>query len=135
MKNKQDDFIDNVLIKLKRKYSKDEVLSATIKQNSDYEIQIGQLKSEVDYLNDKINKISKKNERNKDIELLKENHKKELSKLKSDLKNELNIEIQKEFKESKLRLENVEQKKTIKKLRQNISDLISKMNGNNGKEV
>lgn len=133
--NEQKDYFENILIKLKRKYSKDEVLSAIIKQNSDYEIQIGQLKSEVDYLNDKINKISKKNERNEDIELLKENHKKELSKLKSDLKNELNIEIQKEFKESKLRLENVEQKKTIKKLRQNISDLISKMNGNNGKEV
>lgn len=133
--NEEKDYFDNILIKLKRKYSKDEVLSATIKQNSDYEIQIGQLKSEVDYLNDKINKISKKNERNEDIELLKENHKKELSKLKSDLKNELNIEIQKGFKESKLRLENVEQKKTIKKLRQNISDLISKMNSNNGKEV
>lgn len=133
--NEQKDYFENILIKLKRKYSKDEVFSAIIKQNSDYEIQIGQLKSEVDYLNDKISKISKKNERNEDIELLKENHKKELSKLKSDLKNELNIEIQKEFKESKLRLENVEQKKTIKKLRQNISDLISKMNGNNGKEV
>ena len=28
MENKQDDFIDNILIKLKRKYRKDEVLSA-----------------------------------------------------------------------------------------------------------
>lgn len=135
MKNKQDDFIDNVLIRLKRKYRKDEVLSAVIKQNSEYEVEIGKLKSEIDFLNDKINKISKKNERNEDIELLKENHKKELSKLKSDLKNELNIEIQKEFKESKLRLENVEQKNTIKRLRLTISDLISKMHGNNGKEV
>lgn len=133
--NEQKDYFDKILIKLKRQYSKDEVFSAIIKQNSDYEIQIGQLKSEVDYLNDKVSKISKKNERNEDIELLKENHKKELSKLKSDLKNELNIEIQKEFKESKLRLENVEQKKTIKRLQQTISDLITKLHINNGKEV
>lgn len=132
---KSDDYFDNVLIKLKRQYKKDEVLNAIIKQNSEYEIEIGKLKSEIDYLNDKIKKIKEKNEINKDIELLKENHKKELSKLKSDLKQELNIEIQKEFKESKLRLENVEQKKTITKLRQNINDLISKMYSNNGKEI
>lgn len=110
MENKQDDFIDNVLIKLKRKYRKDEVLSAVIKENSELQIEIGQLKSEIDYLT--------------------ENHKKELSKLKSDLKNEINIEVQKEFKDSKLRLENIEQKKTIKKLRETISDLISKFSGN-----
>ena len=50
MENKQDDFIDNVLIKLKRKYKKDEVLSAVIKENSELKIEIGQLKSEIDYL-------------------------------------------------------------------------------------
>lgn len=110
MENKQDDFIDNVLIKLKRKYRKDEVLSAVIKENSELKVEIGQLKSEIDYLT--------------------ENHKKELSKLKSDLKNEINIEVQKEFKDSKLRLENIEQKKTIKKLRETISDLINKFSGN-----
>ena len=110
MENKQDDFIDNVLIKLKRKYKKDEVLSAVIKENSELKIEIGQLKSEIDYLT--------------------ENHKKELSKLKSDLKNEINIEVQKQFKDSKLRLENIEQKKTIKKLRETISDLINKFSGN-----
>lgn len=106
MENKQDDFIDNILIKLKRKYRKDEVLSAVIKENSELKVEIGQLKSEIDYLT--------------------ENHKKELSKLKSDLKNEINIEVQKEFKDSRLRLENIEQKKTIKKLRELISDLISR---------
>ena len=110
MENKQDDFIDNVLIKLKRKYKKDEVLSAVIKENSELKIEIGQLKSEIDYLT--------------------ENHKKELSKLKSDLKNEINIEVQKQFKDSKLRLENIEQKKTIKKLRETISNLINKFSGN-----
>jgi hypothetical protein len=115
MENKQDDFIDNVLIKLKRKYRKDEVLSAVIKENSELQIEIGQLKSEIDYLT--------------------ENHKKELSKLKSDLKNEINIEVQKEFKDSKLRLENVEQKKTIKKLRETISELVSKHSNKPIKEL
>ena len=106
MENKQDDFFDNILIKLKRKYSKDEVLSAVIKQNSEYEIEIGQLKSEIDFLVD--------------------SHKKEISKLKADLKSEINIEIQKELKDSKLRLENIEQKKIIKRLRESIRDLITK---------
>lgn len=115
MENKQDEYINNVLIKLKRKYRKDEVLSAVIKENSELQIEIGKLKSEIDYIM--------------------ENHKKELSKLKSDLKNELNIEIQKEFKDSKLRLENVEQKKTIKKLRETISDIISKNSNNPIKEL
>jgi len=126
MSNEQDDFFDNVLIKLKRKYSKDEVLSAVIKQNSEYEIEIGQLKSEIDFINDC---------REKEVQELKESHKKELSKLKSDLKQELNIEIQKELKESKLRLENIEQKRVISNLRTTISDLISKSNTKNGNEI
>jgi hypothetical protein len=126
MSNEQDDFFDNVLIKLKRKYSKDEVLFAVIKQNSDYEIEIGQLKSEIDFINDS---------HSKEIQKLKENHKKELSKLKSELKQELNIEIQKEFKESKFRLENIEQKRIISNLRKTISDLISKSNAKNGNEI
>jgi hypothetical protein len=123
MINEQNEFFDNVLIKLKRKYSKEEVLSAVIKQNSEYEVEIGKLKSEIDFIN---------YTHKKECEELKESHKKELSKLKSDLKQELNIEIQKEFKESKLRLENIEQKKVISNLRKTISDLISKSNAKNG---
>jgi hypothetical protein len=123
MINEQNEFFDNVLIKLKRKYSKEEVLSAVIKQNSEYEVEIGKLKSEIDFIN---------YTHKKECEELKKSHKKELSKLKSDLKQELNIEIQKEFKESKLRLENIEQKKVISNLRKTISDLISKSNAKNG---
>jgi len=56
------DFVDNVLIKLKRKYGKDEVISALAKQLTDKDVEIGKLKSEIDYLNSELEekKIDKK---------------------------------------------------------------------------
>jgi chromosome segregation ATPase len=44
------DYIDRALIRLRRTYEKDEVLGALIKQIREKEVEIGQLKSEVQYL-------------------------------------------------------------------------------------
>lgn len=50
MKNYNHNFIDNVLINLKRQYSKDEVLEAIVAQNTRYE-------KEIKILNEKIEKL------------------------------------------------------------------------------
>ena len=52
--NKTHDYIDNTLIKLKRTYSKDEVVSALIKQISERDIEVGKLKAEIDHLNNEL---------------------------------------------------------------------------------
>jgi len=44
------EYIDNVLIKLKREYGKDELVMALNKQLSDKDVEIGQLKSEIEHL-------------------------------------------------------------------------------------
>jgi hypothetical protein len=49
------DYLSNVLIKLKRKYEKDEVLKAVIKENKELIFEIGQLKSEILHLEYLIN--------------------------------------------------------------------------------
>ncbi len=48
------DFVNNVLISLKRTYEKDEVVSALYKKIENKEFLIGQLTSEIDYLNNEI---------------------------------------------------------------------------------
>lgn len=45
------DFIERTLIRLRREYSKDEVVSALSKQISEKDVEIGQLKSEIEHLN------------------------------------------------------------------------------------
>lgn len=49
-------FIDNVLIRLKRQYSKDELVAALNKKISELEIENGKLLSEIEYLNIEIKK-------------------------------------------------------------------------------
>ena len=44
------DFYDRTLIRLKRQYSKDEIIAALIKKLSETEITVGILKDEIDYL-------------------------------------------------------------------------------------
>ena len=46
---------EDVLIKLRRKYSKDEVVSALFKKMSDKDLEIGKLLSEIDFLNSELN--------------------------------------------------------------------------------
>ena len=47
---------EDVLIKLRRKYSKDEVVSALFKKLSDKDLEIGKLLSEIDFLNSELKK-------------------------------------------------------------------------------
>lgn len=53
------DYIDNVVIKLKRKYSKDELVQSMIKKQSQLELENGMLKSEKDELEYELNQIKK----------------------------------------------------------------------------
>jgi len=48
------DYIDRTLIKLKRKYGKDELVASLIKQIKEDQIKIGQLSSEIDYLRNEL---------------------------------------------------------------------------------
>jgi hypothetical protein len=52
-------YIDNVLIKLRREYSKDELVSALSKRLSEAEIENGKLKSYIDELESKIESRTK----------------------------------------------------------------------------
>ena len=47
---------ENVLIKLRRKYSKDEVVSALYAKISEKDLEIGKLISEIDFLNSELKK-------------------------------------------------------------------------------
>jgi uncharacterized coiled-coil protein SlyX len=51
---KQHDYCDRVLLKLRRKYHKDEVVAALNKALSQREIEVGKLKAEIDYLTSKL---------------------------------------------------------------------------------
>lgn len=57
MSNK--DYVDSVLIKLKRKYYKDEVVAALYKKLSERDIEIGKLKSELQHKQHEIKKLEK----------------------------------------------------------------------------
>jgi predicted nuclease with TOPRIM domain len=60
------DYVSNVLIKLKREYKKDEILQAVIKENSDLLVENGQLKSEIEHLQ---HQLKLKERENQEIEL------------------------------------------------------------------
>lgn len=53
------DYIDNVVLKLKRKYSKDELVASLNKKLSDAETEVGILKSERDEAIYNLNKVLK----------------------------------------------------------------------------
>ena len=53
------DYFDNVLIKLRRQYSKDEVVAALSKKISKVEIENGTLKSEIEHLEFELKKYKK----------------------------------------------------------------------------
>ena len=79
------DYIDNVVIKLKRKYSKDELVQSMIKKQSQLELENGMLKSERDKLEYELNQIKKmdsKTKRDFHQKLYVKNTKKELKALR-----------------------------------------------------
>lgn len=53
------DFYEEVLIKLKRRYGKDETVAALIKKLSEAEIENGKLKSEVEHLQYEVDNLQK----------------------------------------------------------------------------
>ena len=59
------DYIDRTLIKLKRKYGKDELVASLIKQIKEDQIKIGQLSSEIDYLKNELESKKYQTEINK----------------------------------------------------------------------
>ena len=46
----KDKYIDNVVLRLKRKYGKDELVQHLIKKTEEQDIEIGKLKAEIDHL-------------------------------------------------------------------------------------
>jgi predicted RNase H-like nuclease (RuvC/YqgF family) len=81
------DYFDNVLIKLRRVYSTDETVAALSKKLTEKDIEIGQLKAEVDYFNSQFDQEIKKETL---IQIRKEELYKaqclELTKLRKDIK-------------------------------------------------
>lgn len=59
---------NQVLLHLRRKYSKDETVAALSKKLSMAEVEIGKLKSEIDHLNDELLKLNKQSDRDVKIE-------------------------------------------------------------------
>ena len=49
------DYIGRALIRLKRKYGKDELVKSLLNEISEYKIEVGKLKSEIDFLNEELN--------------------------------------------------------------------------------
>jgi len=98
------DYCERTLLKLRRQYDKDEVVSALYKKLSDQEIEIGKLKSEIDFLN---SELQPDKERKEIIRISKiEARKNELYQMKVE-------EIKK-------------QRKEIRQLRNQKNDLIAK---------
>ena len=107
------DFFDDVLIKLKREYSKDEILSAIIKQNSELTIEIGKLKSEIEHLEFELQNQKKIDEQ-------------EIIEYKKKLNKELNKEVKLDNTVIQLKKHIKEQDKLITNLRKNVSELVYK---------
>jgi len=88
----KEDYIERSLIKLKRQYSKDDLVAAFLKQISEKDIEIGKLSAEVDYLQNelqsdkeqkKINMLAKVEARKEELYRIKvENNRKQREKIK-----------------------------------------------------
>lgn len=86
------DYFERTLIKLKRQYSKDELVASLLKQISEKDIEIGKLKAEVDYLQNelqidkehkKINRLAKIEARKEELYQMKvEDNKKQRAEIK-----------------------------------------------------
>jgi hypothetical protein len=101
----KNDYCDRTLIRLKRQYSKDEVVAALSKKLSERDFEIGQLKSEIYHLKSVLNADNEQKLINRKGKI--EARKDELFNLKSE--------------------ENKKLKKQIKQLRQQKDELFSKL--------
>ena len=120
------DFFDDVLIKLKREYQKDEILAAIIKENSKLIVEIGKLKSEMAKIkfNNNFKKKSEIQHLEYEIETKKEIDEKEIVEYKKKLTKEINKEIRLDNTIIQLKTHIKTQDKLIESLRKNISELI-----------
>lgn len=64
---KPNDFINRTVLKLNRKYGKDELVAYLAKQLSEKDVEIGKLTSELQHLNSELEKVKLDNENNKEI--------------------------------------------------------------------
>lgn len=90
----KENYIDRTLVRLRRQYSKDEVVAGLNSKLKEKDIEIGKLLSEIDYLNNKlkngakeINRLAKIEARKEELYQLKDSHvkclRKEIKKLKT----------------------------------------------------
>jgi hypothetical protein len=100
----KEDYIERTLIKLKRQYSKDELVAALLKQISEKDIELGKLSAEIDYLQNELQSNKEQKEINRLAKV--EARKEELYRRKVE--------------------DNQKQRAEIKQLRAMRSDLIAK---------
>lgn len=98
-------FYDEVLIKLIRKYGKDELVASLLKQLSEKDVELGQLKAEIEHLN----------------------HELTVDKVSKAINKAAKIEARKQELHTLLINENNRLKKEVKLVRQDNRDLIAKM--------
>lgn len=103
------DFFERTLLKLNRKYGKDELVLSLKKEIKEKNIEIGSLKAEIDFLTDELN--SKKQE----------------CKLEKEINRSTLIELRKEKQYQQILNENKGNQKTIKELRKEKAELIFRL--------
>jgi hypothetical protein len=103
------DFFDRALIKLNRKYGKDELVLSLKKEIKDKDIEIGSLKSEIDFLTDELSS------------------KKQQLKLKKEIDKAASIELRKEKQYQQILTENKNNQKTIRTFRKEKEELIIRL--------
>jgi hypothetical protein len=128
-KQTEPDYCGRILIKLKRQYGKDEVVAALMKEVKEKDVEIGQLKAEVDHLSYEKSKLYQK-----EVEQFKLNNAISLGKelagkasgVPPEIIREARISVRKEELYKNLRTENASLKERIKKLRNELGEVIAR---------
>ena len=105
---------DNILIRLRRAYAKDEMVSYVIRRIKELKVELGKAYSEIDYLNDKITKM----ERNRVFN--------------DEMSREARIEAKKEEIYKQNRDEILSLRDKVRRLSKDNSELITKLCNKNG---
>lgn len=114
------DYIERTLLKLRREYSKDEVLSGFVKELCQKDVEIGKLKSEIEYLANELQYEKEKNKINENA----------YSKFQNIQNTTINQQAQLELRKNELYNNKINEcnakTKLIKQLRNTIKELINK---------
>lgn len=116
MSCKEKDYINRTIIKLRRKYGKDELVAALNTQLSEKDVEIGKLTSEIVFLEDKVEKLSK--------EVLSLGNK---LKFHKNIRESAKIECRKEELYQHQLAENRKLRKELKELRLKYNDVFAKL--------